>query len=137
DLVGVIHHALVNESVSGPLNAVAPQAVTNREFTRTLGTLLHRPTLFPLPGFVARIVLGEMANPLLLSSALVRPVKLEKTGYEFRFPELEPALRHALGRLRKPAWPAQAAPAQHIFAQHPQRQQTVAHAPPKTDARRL
>lgn len=103
DLVGVIHHALINESVSGPLNAVAPHAVTNREFTRTLGTVLRRPTRFPLPGVVARTVLGEMARPLLLSSAQVRPVKLEQTGYLFRFPELEPALRHALGRSREPA----------------------------------
>ena len=88
------NHALMNDEVAGPLNAVAPSPVTNRTFTRTLGRVLKRPTLFPLPGAIARLAMGEMADELLLSSARVTP----ETSYSFRYPELEHALRHVLGR---------------------------------------
>ena len=98
DVVGAIHHALVTDGLRGPVNATTPQPVTNREFTKALGRVLGRPTLFPLPGFAARLALGEMADELLLASARVEPTQLLKTGYPFRFPELEGALRHVLGK---------------------------------------
>ena len=96
DLVGVILHALKNESLRGPVNAVAPRPVTNAEFTKTLGRVLGRPTLFPVPAFAARLAFGEMADALLLSSARVEPARLQGTGYQFAYPELEGALRHVL-----------------------------------------
>jgi uncharacterized protein (TIGR01777 family) len=98
DVVGAIHHALMNESLRGPVNVVAPNPVTNYEFTKTLGRVLQRPTIIPLPGFAARLVLGEMADELLLASQRVKPKKLGESGYEFRHPELEGALRAMLGK---------------------------------------
>ena len=96
DLVGVILYALTSESLSGPVNAVAPQAVTNLEFTKTLGRVLKRPTIFPMPAFVARMALGQMANDLLLASARVVPQKLNQSGFQYRHPDLESALRDLL-----------------------------------------
>ena len=78
------------------MNAVAPHPVTNREFTDTLGSVLWRPTIFPLPAFAARMVMGEMADELLLASARINPTRLLASGYKFRFPELKGALRHVL-----------------------------------------
>jgi len=98
DAVGAIQHALVTAGLSGPLNVAAPNPVTNAEFTRTLGRVLARPTLFPVPVFAARLAFGEMADALLLASARVVPERLQQTGYVFRHPELEGALRHLLGR---------------------------------------
>ncbi len=100
DVIGAIHHALITDRLHGPVNAVAPQPVTNREFTRTLGHILHRPTLFPMPAAAARLAFGEMADALLLSSARVTPTKLQDTGYTFRHRSLENGLRHVLGRVR-------------------------------------
>ena len=98
DLLGIVLHALTDDSVSGPVNAVAPQAVTNREFTKTLGTVLHRPTVLPAPAFALRLALGEMAGALLLASTRVDPAVLRTTDFEFAYPHLEGALRHVLGR---------------------------------------
>ena len=98
DVVGGIHHAIMTESLRGPVNFVAPQPVTNREFTKTLGKALGRPTIFPMPALAARLALGEMANDLLLASARVLPKQLEASGYEFRHRDLETALRHLLGK---------------------------------------
>ena len=98
DVIGAIHHALIHDALEGAVNAVAPQPVTNRVFTTTLGTVLGRPTLVPLPGFAARLVLGEMADALLLASTRVEPARLLASGYSFRQPELEGALRHCLGK---------------------------------------
>ena len=98
DAAGVIHHALVTDALRGPANAVSPQPVTNREYTKTLGRVLRRPTLFPMPAFAIRLAFGEMGDALLLSSQRVAPRRLEETGYVFRFPDLEGALRHVLGR---------------------------------------
>jgi len=98
DALGAIRHALVTPGLIGPLNVVAPNPVTNAEFTRTLGRVLGRPTLFPVPAFAARLALGEMADALLLASARVAPERLQQAGYVFRHPELEGALRHVLGR---------------------------------------
>jgi hypothetical protein len=82
------------------VNAVAPHPVTNLEFTKALGRVLRRPTIFPMPAFAARLVFGEMADNLLLASTRVVPERLVATGYQFRFPELEPALRHVLVKPR-------------------------------------
>ena len=98
DLVGVILYALATDSLAGPVNAVAPGPVTNREFTKALGRVLGRPTVAFLPAFAARLLFGEMADELLLAGARVEPAKLVASGYRFRFPELEGALRHALGK---------------------------------------
>jgi hypothetical protein len=97
DVVGAIHHTLITDSLSGPVNVVSPEPATNREFTKALGKVLHRPTIVPMPAFAARLALGEMADGLLLASARVLPKKLEESGYGFRFPKLEDSLRHQLG----------------------------------------
>lgn len=98
DVVGAIHHALTTEDLRGPVNIVAPNPTTNRQFTRVLGRVLARPTLFPVPSFAARLAFGEMADEMLLASARVEPRKLKASGYEFRFTDLEEALRHLLGK---------------------------------------
>ena len=96
DVIGAIRHALATDSLRGPVNAVAPTPVTNAEFTRTVGRVLGRPTLMPLPAFAARLALGEMADELLLTSQRVLPARLEASGYAFRYPALEDAIRAAL-----------------------------------------
>jgi hypothetical protein len=98
DVTAAILHTLTTETLRGPVNAVAPQAVTNREFTKTLGRVLGRPTLFPMPACAARLAFGQMADELLLASLRVEPAKLLASGYRFRFPDLEGALRHLLGK---------------------------------------
>ena len=98
DVVGAVVHALTRDSVEGPVNLGSPNPVTNAEFTRVLGKILNRPTIFPLPAPAARLMLGEVADALLLASQRVEPAKLKESGYEFRFPELEGALRHLLRR---------------------------------------
>lgn len=95
DVVGIIHHAIFNESISGPINTVAPNSVTNAEFTGTLAKVIHRPAIFSAPGFMLRLGLGEMAD-LLLGSARVIPEKALTTGYQFKFPNLQPALVNLL-----------------------------------------
>jgi NAD dependent epimerase/dehydratase family enzyme len=98
DTIGAIIHSLTTDSLSGPVNVTSPNPLRNAEYTSILGRVLGRPTLFPLPAPVARVALGEVADELLLASARVEPAKLEETGYSFRYPELEGALRHLLGR---------------------------------------
>ena len=98
DVIGAIHHAMITESLPGPVNAVAPQPVTNYEFTKTLGRVLRRPTIVPLPAFAARLAFGEMADALLLASIRVEPARLLEGGYVFRYPDLEGALQHLLGK---------------------------------------
>jgi uncharacterized protein len=100
DVVGAVHFALTHDSLRGPVNGVAPNAVSNRDFTKTLGRVLSRPTLFPMPTFAARLALGEMADALLLASARVVPARLLESGFVFRYPHLEGALRHLLGKAR-------------------------------------
>jgi uncharacterized protein (TIGR01777 family) len=98
DAVGAIEHCLTDEELNGPVNAVTPNPVTNREYTKTLGKVLYRPTIFPMPAFAARLAFGQMADELLLASTRVAPKQLEASGYKFRYPQLEPALRHVLGK---------------------------------------
>ena len=92
EATGITRYALANEAVRGPVNAVAPNPVTNAEFTKALARVLHRPAIFPAPGFALRLMLGEMADALLLSSQRVLPRKLQRLGYNFQAPLLEPAL---------------------------------------------
>jgi len=96
DSVRAIRFVLENESVQGPVNVVAPEPVTNREYTKTLGSVLGRPTVFPMPAFAARLAFGEMADALLLASARVVPQRLLDEGFAFDYPSLEPALKHAI-----------------------------------------
>ncbi len=96
DVVGGIRFALANDSLAGPVNFVAPNPVTNAEFTNTLGKVLSRPTLFPIPAFGVRLLFGEMADALLLSSQRVEPVVLQTAGYSLQFAQLDGALRHIL-----------------------------------------
>ena len=96
DLVAVISFALSKETLRGPVNAVAPNPVTNHEFTKTLGRVLRRPTVFPMPAFAARLAFGEMADGLLLASTRVEPKRLMDASFRFRFPELEAALVQAV-----------------------------------------
>ena len=96
DVVGAIEYVLVSETVKGPVNFVAPNPVRNAEFTRTLGKVLSRPTIFPIPAFGVRLMFGEMADALLLSSQRVEPKSLNEASYQFNYSWLEAALRHVL-----------------------------------------
>ena len=96
DAVAALIYAMENDALQGPVNLTAPQPVTNAELTRTLGRVLRRPTLLPLPAFAAKLLLGELAEAGLLASQRVRPTRLLDAGFEFAYPELEGALRHAL-----------------------------------------
>lgn len=98
DAVVAIHHAVCTESLHGPVNAVSPAPATNAEFARILARVLSRPAIFPTPAFAIRLAFGEMADALLLTSQRVVPRRLQASGYRFRYPELEGALRHLLGR---------------------------------------
>ena len=96
DILEIIHHTLVTEQLQGPVNAVTPDPVTNIEFTKTLGRVLGRPTIFPMPTFAVHLIFGEMADETLLASTRAEPAQLLASGYTFRYPELEGALRHVL-----------------------------------------
>jgi uncharacterized protein (TIGR01777 family) len=98
DLLGAIHHAMMTEALAGPVNATAPQPVTGRAFATVLGRVLDRPALLPVPALALRLALGEMADVAVLSSTRVLPVRLQESGYHFRYPDLEGALRYLLGR---------------------------------------
>lgn len=92
DLISIFGF-VIEKGLEGPINAVAPNPVTNAKFTETLGKVLGRPTIFPLPAFAARLVFGEMADELLLSSTRVEPSRLLQQGFVFSDPNLEEALR--------------------------------------------
>lgn len=98
DLVGVIGHALANRRCEGPINAVAPTPVTNRDFTATLAMILQRPMGLPVPAAGLRLAFGELADAALLASVRAMPARLETAGYRFRLPTLDSALRHLLGQ---------------------------------------
>ena len=103
DIVGAVTHVLHTDTLQGPVNAVSPNPVRNQEFTKTLGRVLSRPTIFPVPAAILRLGFGRLADEMLLASARVRPLRLVKSGYIFRYPELETTLRHQLEQPRKPA----------------------------------
>ena len=98
DLVSVLFEAIVNDELEGPVNAVAPQEVTNAEFTETLARVLHRPAIFRVPAGVMKLAAGQLAEEVILVSQRVRPERLADSGFQFAFPTLEQALRHELGR---------------------------------------
>jgi uncharacterized protein (TIGR01777 family) len=98
DLLRAIEFVLVRDDVVGPANATAPTPVTNAEFSRTLGHVLHRPAVAAVPDFAAKLAYGQMAEETLLWGQRVLPQKLLQHGFEFRWPTLEEALRHELGR---------------------------------------
>ncbi|EMI18723.1 nucleoside-diphosphate sugar epimerase [Rhodopirellula maiorica SM1] len=100
DVLGAIYHCVQRNDVSGPVNFVSPEPITNADFTDVLGRVLNRPPLFPAPAFGLRLVLGEMADALLLSSTRVVPGVLQQSGYSFRFTDLEATLRYSLGYAR-------------------------------------
>jgi hypothetical protein len=101
DLVRVIRFAIDESALSGPVNAVAPNAVTNAEFTATLGRVLHRPAVVPVPAVALRALFGEMAGLTMLASQRVRPLRLERAGFHFDDPSLEGALREELSVARR------------------------------------
>ena len=98
DAVHALHHLIAKSELDGAVNLVAPHAVTNRELTKALGAVLHRPTLFPLPAWIARLVLGEMADALLLCSTRALPKRLSADGFTFQYPKVVEALTHLLTR---------------------------------------
>lgn len=100
DLVGIYEHVLTEAGISGPVNACAPEQVTMAEFARALGRVVRRPSWFPVPAPMLRIVLGEVA-PYTLFSQRGDASKIIEAGYRFRFPEVEPALADAVTHMRE------------------------------------
>jgi uncharacterized protein (TIGR01777 family) len=98
DVVGLLKAAISDEKASGPVNVVAPTPVRNSEFTQVLASALHRPAIFPAPAFALRLLLGEMADALLLSSQQVRSDHVPTATYHFRYENLEPALHAILAK---------------------------------------
>lgn len=96
DLTAAVLHIVTHANISGPVNLVSPQPVTNIELTQKAARLLNRPAFFPVPAFVLRLVAGEMADPLLLASARVHPARLLETGFKFQYPTLDEALPELL-----------------------------------------
>jgi len=99
DWVSLVRWTLATPAVSGPVNAVGPNPVTNEEFARTLGRVLHRPAFMPAPAFALRLLLGEMADGLLLSGQRAVPAVAERLGFRFKYERLEDALRAIFGSL--------------------------------------
>ena len=89
DAVGAILHLMDDADVKGAVNVVAPNPVSNQDFSHSLATALHRPCWFRVPGFVIRLALGEMGEALLLNGANVAPGVLERTGFHFVYPDIE------------------------------------------------
>lgn len=98
DVVGVVLHMIGNDALSGPVNLVSPKPVTNKQYTRTLGGVLKRPAVLPVPKFAARLAFGKLADEALYASQRVEPEVLRASGYTFRYPELRGALQAALSR---------------------------------------
>jgi uncharacterized protein (TIGR01777 family) len=101
DVVETLHHLLLNDGLDGPVNITAPEPLTNAEFSRVLARVLSRPAVFPVPAGVLRLVLGEMADGTILSSARVLPSRLLQSGFSFARPDLDAALRHLLRKQRQ------------------------------------
>src|SRR5262249_11753996 len=96
DVVGALRLAIEKTLLSGPVNFVAPNPVTNAEFTRALGKAISRPTFFPVPAFGACMAFGEMADALLLSSQRVVPRCLQESGFSYEAATIEEGLRVTL-----------------------------------------
>lgn len=97
DLIGMLLKSIIDEELAGPVNAVAPQQVTNAEFTSAMGRVLRRPTLFRVPAFAMKTVAGELADDLMLASQRVVPERLNEIGFNFAYPTIDASLRHELG----------------------------------------
>jgi NAD dependent epimerase/dehydratase family enzyme len=95
DMISIINFVLENENVRGPINATAPNPVTNHTFTKTLGEVINRPTFIPVPEFGVKFMFGEMGETLLLGGSRVVPKKLQDLGFTFKYPELKEALKKA------------------------------------------
>lgn len=93
DWIAIVRWALGTPTVSGAINATAPAPVTNAEFARALGRAMHRPAFMPAPGFALRLLLGEMADGLLLSGQRAVPATAERLGFQFKYPTVDAALR--------------------------------------------
>jgi len=102
DLVRIIQFLIETESISGPVNAASPNPVTNAEFAKTLGRVLHRPALFRLPAPIIRLIFGEMGQALFLDGVRIAPAQLLAKGFQFLYPELEGAMRRELEKSRRP-----------------------------------
>lgn len=98
DLLGVVMHSAATKELVGPVNAVSPEPVRNSEFSATLARVLRRPAVFRVPARVLQLLLGEMADEMLLGSTRVRPTRLIESGFDYDYPVLEDALRHLLSR---------------------------------------
>jgi len=98
DVIDIMHHALMQDDMHGAYNVTMPEPVTNQHFTKILGKVIKRPTIFPIPAFALRLLFGKLADELLLSSFRTVPKRLQESGYDYRYPDLEGALRHVMGR---------------------------------------
>ena len=96
DLTEIVHFLMTSETASGPYNVIAPTSVTNRTFTKTLGEVLGRPTFFPAPAFLVRLIFGEMADEMVLSSCKAKPTRLIEAGYTFHEEDLRRTLMSSL-----------------------------------------
>ena len=103
DYVHAVHHLMMHTEADGPFNITAPNPVPQRTFAKVLGRVLRRPSFAPLPGFVVRIMFGEMGQELILEGQHVEPRRLQDLGFRFEHPELESCLRHTLGKVRTPS----------------------------------
>lgn len=101
DVLAGIYHVIQSDQISGPVNFVSPQPVTNYAFVKALGQILHRPTVLTVPGVVVKTLFGEMGEELLLAGQRVEPQKLLKSGFQFHYPEITMALEHVLGKERE------------------------------------
>jgi hypothetical protein len=101
DLVGAIHHILMSSDLEGTINVTAPYPVTNSTFTSTLGSVLRRPTMIPIPKYAITTILGQMGREALLEGQHVFPQKLTASGFRFFYEKPEQSLRFQLGRMRK------------------------------------
>jgi len=98
DIVGLIEHIIATTELSGPINGTAPEPVNNKTFSKVLGKALKRPAFFPLPGFLLKIIMGDMGKELLLCGQRVSPEKALKSGYTFKYPKLDDALNAILSK---------------------------------------
>jgi NAD dependent epimerase/dehydratase family enzyme len=96
EMATIVCHVLITDAMEGPVNAVSPNPVRNAEFFATLGLVLGRKPWLPMPAFALQLILGDMADRLILASRRIEPCRLLETGYIFRFPQLEVALRHEI-----------------------------------------
>ncbi len=98
DLLYGLYFLLASSDLEGPFNMVSPHCLSNKEFTKTLAKVLHRPALLPLPAVGVKALFGEMGKALLLQSSGVIPNRLQEAGFQFCYPDLRDGLKHILGR---------------------------------------